>query len=200
MKKTLLLISGLFSLIACGGVSGTSNIDTTNTTNNNGTTNTNINGISNRMMLVSNDIAHDGIIPQDLTGDGLGESPHLKWSNIPVNTEGFEFIMDDPDAMNYVHWNFFVNDANVNEIPRDTSGTSNLPNGIIEGGAGAQQYDPPFPGQGNKHKYRLCIYGLSTTVNTGISSFSVYDNDNFPKDFKSIITGSTCFSAYYTGK
>jgi len=191
MKRLVLAISSLFILAGCGGGGGG--------TSSNGVYTTSTNG----MKLVSNDITPGGTIAEDLTPQGNGENPHLKWSNIPANTDGYMFIMDDPDASNFIHWNFGVDDPNLTEIPRDVSGTANLPQSIFEGlnDDGIHRYVGPYPPVGEKHKYRFCIYGLSTVTNTGIDlTNNAYDNSNFPNDFKTIITGSACFMAYYTGK
>lgn len=186
MKTVIILLSSVWIIAGCGGTD-TSNPDS-NTTNTQG------------MKLSSNDIAAGGNIEQDLTGNGSGESPHLTWSAIPANTDGYAVIVDDTSANNYVHWNFFVDDPNVTEIQRDASGTANLPGVVVEGtnSAGDKQYDPPFPPEGEKHTYRFCVYGLSTTTNTGIDTDQSYSNDNFKTEFAAIITGSACFNAYYS--
>jgi len=189
VSKITILTLGSLLFIGCS--SGSNN--SSNGANSSYTTST------NGMKLISNDITPGGNIDVDLTGDGTGESPHLKWSSIPPNTVGYAGIIDDPDAGNYVHWNFFIEDPNITELKRDVSGTANLPVNVYEGGGGNHKYNPPFP-PGEKHKYRFCIYGVSTTTNTGISLDSEYDNDTFPKDFESIITGSACFMAFYSNK
>lgn len=188
LKTTILTLCSVMMIGCGGGDGGTNGGNSSYTTSTNG------------MKLVSNDITPGGEIDNDLTPNGIGESPHLKWSGIPANTNFYFGIVDDPDASNYVHWNFGIDDPNLTEIQRDVSGTANLPANMAEGmnTAGTQQWEGPTPPKGEKHKYRFCIYSLST--DTGIDLNTAYDNDTFATNFKSIITGSACFSAYYTGK
>ena len=185
MKKLIFTLFSALVLIGCGGGGGGDNSGNSYS--------------QNGMKLVSNDIKPGGKIPINLTADGLLESPHLKWSSVPSGTKGFFFIMDDVDANNYVHWNFFTADANLREIPRDASNTGTMPTSVDEGSNSAYGtgYEPPSPPKGESHKYRFCIYGLSKVNNTGIDLTVAYDNDTFSKQFKSITTGKACFYGYY---
>ena len=188
MKRLILAVGTIFVLAGCGGGGSSGGAGTVYETSTNG------------MKLISNDITPGGTIDNDLTPNGTGESPHLKWSGIPANTNFYFGIVDDPDASNYVHWNFGISDPNLTEIQRDVSGTANLPANMTEGtnSAGTKVWDGPTPPQGERHKYRFCIYGLSSA--TGINLNTAYDNDTFATNFKSIITGSACFMAFYTGR
>src|SRR5437016_1431682 len=48
-------------------------------------------------------------IPKQYTGDGVDQSPPLRWSESPPGTKSIALICDDPDAPRgtWVHWVLF---------------------------------------------------------------------------------------------
>ena len=48
-------------------------------------------------------------IPKQYTGDGVDQSPPLRWSEPPAGTKSIALVCDDPDAPRgtWVHWVLF---------------------------------------------------------------------------------------------
>ena len=109
-------------------------------------------------------------VPEEYTCDGAGgwggqNNPKLVWESPPEGTVGFAMIFDDPDAGEYPHWAFFVNDATVLTVKKATSGTAELADGVVEllSGDGRVGYIPNCP-SGNTHTYRWRMFALDTEI------------------------------------
>jgi hypothetical protein len=118
-------------------------------------------------------------VPSDYTCDGADgwlsqNNPELVWEAPPEGTKAFAMIFDDPDAGEWEHWAFFVNDADVLGVPEGTSDTADLPPGIVElnSGDGRTGYVPNCP-SGATHAYRWRLWALDTEISLdGTASFT----------------------------
>jgi Raf kinase inhibitor-like YbhB/YbcL family protein len=110
------------------------------------------------MKLSSPDFEHNQLIPSRFTCDGENVSPILEIDEVPVNTQSFVLIMDDPDAPTgtWVHWLVW-------NIPPETKRliSGSLPVGSIEGATdfGKPGYGGPCPPNGT-HRYFFKVYAL----------------------------------------
>lgn len=124
-----------------------------------------------KMTIHSPAFADQSRIPRDFTADGNDVSPALAWTDIPVDTQEFAIICDDPDAPSpepWVHWLIYKIPGHVRELP------SGLPNiGQLEFPSGTYQgrnswhagkivgYRGPAPPRGNGiHHYHFKLYAL----------------------------------------
>lgn len=106
-------------------------------------------------------------IPVEYTCDGAGgwpaqDNPQLVWENPPEGTEAFAVIYVDTDLGDWEHWAFYTANAEVLEIPRTTSNTSNLPVGVVELESQDSRtgYVPNCPGP-TPHSYEFTIWAVS---------------------------------------
>lgn len=120
------------------------------------------------MQLISNAFRPGGEIPIAYTQDGVDISPPLSWSEVPLGTQSFALVVDDPDAPDpkapraqpWVHWV-------VVDLPSDQHTLSEgvaLP--IEHLGLNDWQHaawDGPAPPIG-KHRYRFTLYALDSTL------------------------------------
>ena len=75
------------------------------------------------LTLESNSFQHGGVIPKKYGYKHGNISPHLKFNNIPENTESLALIMDDPDAIKpagkvWDHWIVFNIPASTTKIEK----------------------------------------------------------------------------------
>jgi len=199
MKNINFLVSSIILALllnACG--------DSTNTNNTDGNkTDTNKTNLSKKLILTSNDIKPNGLIEHNLSGNGNGENPQLSWDNIPTNTKGYAFIMDDLSTKTakeeaIVHWNFFTDKLTVKSIDRNSSSTKNISTNIREGTNYdyTKKYAPPYPPQGETHIYQFCIYAMNS-ITANINIETSFSNDGFKKKYQSNIIEESCFKASY---
>jgi Raf kinase inhibitor-like YbhB/YbcL family protein len=121
------------------------------------------------MKLLSNTFRHGQPIPKDCTCDGEDRSPHLAWSEIPVDTRSFALVCDDPDAPRgtWVHWVLFNLPADAVELAPGVPPTPELPSGARQGlnDFGNIGYGGPCPPPGKPHRYFFRLYALDCALN-----------------------------------
>ena len=120
------------------------------------------------MKLTSPAFEEQGTIPPQYTCDGEGVRPELSWSDVPVGTQSFVLIMDDPDIPDFVkekrgidvfdHWLLY-------NIPREarTKGEGELVGVIGLNSAGTMQYIGPCPPD-CEHRYIFVLRALDCTL------------------------------------
>ena len=103
-------------------------------------------------------------VPVRYTCEGENVSPQISWSGVPVGTNSFAVVMDDPDAPGgvYDHWVLFNLPPDLQGLPEDVPGTAKLEAGGIHGrnSTGNTGYMGPCPPPGNVHHYRFTVYAV----------------------------------------
>ena len=121
------------------------------------------------MELTSSAFVNGGAIPPRYTCEGDDIAPPLAWRDVPVGTETFALIVDDPDApdpaapkMTWVHWVLYDLPAGTTALPE---GGSPLPDGTREGHNDWQRtgYGGPCPPVG-RHRYFFKLYALDAPL------------------------------------
>lgn len=74
-----------------------------------------------KMILKSEVLKENEMIPLNYICDGEDISPPLKWESIPKRTQSFCLIMDDPDAPGgtFYHWVIFNIPNNYSSLPEN---------------------------------------------------------------------------------
>ena len=108
-------------------------------------------------------------IPKQYTGDGGDQSPPLRWSNPPKETQSLALICDDPDAPRgtWVHWVLFNLPAQTRELQEGVPPTETLDSGAKQGknDFGNVGYGGPAPPKGKPHRYFFKLYALDVALN-----------------------------------
>jgi Raf kinase inhibitor-like YbhB/YbcL family protein len=121
------------------------------------------------MKILSTTFRNGQPIPKDCTCDGENRSPHLAWSEIPVDTRSFALLCDDPDAPRgtWVHWVLFNLPADAVELAPGVPRTPELPSGARQGlnDFGNIGYDGPCPPPGKPHRYFFRLHALDCALN-----------------------------------
>jgi Raf kinase inhibitor-like YbhB/YbcL family protein len=107
-------------------------------------------------------------IPKQYTGDGVDQSPPLRWSEPPSGTKSLALICDDPDAPRgtWVHWVLFNLPPQTRELEENVPTTATLPSGAKQGknDFGNIGYGGPAPPKGKAHRYFFKLYALAVAV------------------------------------
>jgi Raf kinase inhibitor-like YbhB/YbcL family protein len=117
------------------------------------------------MRLTSAAFQDGGMIPRDFTCDGADRSPPLSWTNAPVETKSFVFIVDDIDAPRGVfrHWACFDVPPEQTSLAEDDGrvGKAKLLRHAVND-FGESGYNGPCPPHGHgMHRYRFRLFALS---------------------------------------
>ena len=102
-------------------------------------------------------------IPSKFSCIGRNISPDLAWTGVPVHTQSFALIVDDPDAPMgiWVHWVVFNLPATTTGVPEATDFTDGSMVG--KNSSGHLSYDGPCPPSGT-HRYFFKLYALDTML------------------------------------
>lgn len=108
-------------------------------------------------------------LTKNIGGENI--SPALNWKNAPKNAEYFAFSCIDtkPIANNWVHWMVINIPKDINKLPRNASGTKDMPvkSEEFENSFGWKGYGGPQPPKGTGvHKYEFTIYALKEKIVT----------------------------------
>lgn len=107
--------------------------------------------------LASSAFSQDQAIPARFTCDGEGVSPPISWSDVPADAKSLVLILEDPDAMDGVHWLIY-------DIPpaRTGFGSDTAPADARVGlnDAGRRRYEAPCSRSLEATRYVFSIYAL----------------------------------------
>ncbi len=107
-------------------------------------------------------------IPKQYTGDGVDQSPPLRWSEPPTGTKSIALICDDPDAPRgtWVHWVLFNLPPQTRQLEESVPTTATLGNGAKQGknDFGNIGYGGPAPPKGKAHRYFFKLYALDIVL------------------------------------
>lgn len=109
-----------------------------------------------------------GEISSVCTCDSDDTSPFLCWNDIPLNTESFAVICDDPDAPfgTWTHWIIFNISKDGTQLEANFPKVAVSEQGIMQGvnDFGKVGYNGPCPPQGTTHRYLFKLYALDTKL------------------------------------
>ena len=124
-----------------------------------------------KIALVSSAFIQHGTIPKThvyTECGGNNQSPELRWSSVPKNTQSFALIVDDPDAPSaknprenpWVHWVVFDLPAEVEKLEQGIDiNTLAGKEGVND--FGNNNYGGPCPPAGSgPHRYFFKLYAL----------------------------------------
>jgi len=119
------------------------------------------------MRLTSEAFAEGGGIPSLYTCQGEDTSPPLAWEGVPVGTQSFALICEDPDAPVgiWVHWVLFDIPAEARELPAAVPTDATLSDGAGQGLNSWPRtgYGGPCPPSGT-HRYIFRLYALDSVL------------------------------------
>ncbi len=110
---------------------------------------------------------NEGAFPVESSCDGGETSPALAWTNAPVDTKSFALIMDDQDAMDFVHWVIFNIPASATGLDAGLSLDAELEDGSLQGRNSTYVWGylgPCPPMFGGAHRYVFTLYALDTML------------------------------------
>ena len=131
----------------------------------------NAHGGTGAMLIQSERFKPMGAIPQAHTCEGADISPPLAWTEVPVGTQSFVLIVDDPDAPDpnapktvWVHWVLYDIPADARVLPEGVA-SGDLPPGTREGRNDWKRtgYGGPCPPIG-RHRYFFKLYALDKAL------------------------------------
>ncbi|MDX1932014.1 MAG: YbhB/YbcL family Raf kinase inhibitor-like protein [Capsulimonadales bacterium] len=109
------------------------------------------------------DIPPDGKIPDRFSAYGSNETPTVRWSGRPANTQSFLLLLEDPDAPGdkpYVHYLVYNLPSTAESVDAQLP-----PLALIGANTNGQQaYFGPRPPSG-KHRYHFQVFALSNVLN-----------------------------------
>lgn len=125
------------------------------------------------MILRSPSFPHGGPIPATFTADGRGDSPCLRWGDVPAAAAAFALIVTDPDVPDprnpqrtWVHWVLWDLPAACRALRQGAGGRPlDLPAGTRQGANdwGRTGWGPPDPPMG-VHRYVFSLYALDACL------------------------------------
>ena len=111
-----------------------------------------------------------GIIPAKFVG-GMGVSPELKWTQVPMGTVTFALLMHDPDValqrstLDVTHWLVWNIPGTATGLPEGVMPVAELPDGTRQVSLRASGYmGPGAPATGPYHHYTFELYALDTKI------------------------------------
>jgi Raf kinase inhibitor-like YbhB/YbcL family protein len=118
------------------------------------------------MQLTSPAFKHGGKIPSEYTCDGIGVSPELQITGVPLQAKSLVLIVEDPDVPEairkdhlWVHWVVFNIPPTHTHMPKNTQ-----PPGVPGiNTRGDLVYQGPCPPD-REHRYFFILYALDTTL------------------------------------
>jgi phosphatidylethanolamine-binding protein (PEBP) family uncharacterized protein len=110
-------------------------------------------------VLTSPEIAADGKLPADYTGDGSGATLPLTWKGAPAGTQSYALVMDHLAPGNVVksYWTMWDIPANTMSLPKNVQGVGQLGRSF----KGQLGYEPPHSQGPGAKTYVLTVYALS---------------------------------------
>jgi Raf kinase inhibitor-like YbhB/YbcL family protein len=111
-------------------------------------------------VLRSPEVAGDGNLPKEFTGDGASATLPLEWSGAPAGTKNFAVIMHHIDPQGKVKWYWILYNipANIQSLPKNVKGVGVLGNNSVNG---RTEYAPPHSKGPGPKTYVYTVYALS---------------------------------------
>jgi len=111
-----------------------------------------------------------GIIPAKFVG-GMGVSPELKWTQVPMGTVTFALLMHDPDValqrstLDVTHWLVWNIPGTATGLPEGVMPVAEMPDGTRQVSLRAAGYmGPGAPANGPYHHYTFELFALDTKI------------------------------------
>ncbi len=110
-------------------------------------------------VLSSSEIAADGKLPLDYTGDGSGATLPLAWKGAPAGTQSYALVMDHlaPGGVVKCYWTMWDIPASTRSLPKNVQGVGTLGTSF----KGQLGYEPPHSQGPGAKTYVLTLYALS---------------------------------------
>ena len=113
-------------------------------------------------------------VPARYSCEGENISPEIVWTGVPVGTNSFAVVMDDPDAPGgvYNHWVLFNLPPDLQGLPLGVPSTAELAGGGVHGqnSTGNAGYMGPCPPPGSAHRYRFTVFALDRMIDLDSSA------------------------------
>jgi len=116
------------------------------------------------------DVSEGEPIDTRFTCDGAGDSPTLRWKDVPEGTAQLAIVLEDPDAPGgtFTHWLVYGIDPAMTELAgmHHEGWTGYAPLGILEreNDFGSLGYGRPCPPAGERHRYVFRLLALHVPV------------------------------------
>ena len=110
-----------------------------------------------------------GVIPAKFVG-GMGVSPELKWSQVPMGTQSFVLLFHDPEPvlnnglMDVTHWLVWNIPATSTGLPEGMTASPEMPDGTRQVSLRSNGYMGPGAGPGPYHHYTFELYAVNIKV------------------------------------
>ena len=118
---------------------------------------------------------HNTSMPVETTCRGRNISPELRWDGVPLRTESFALIMDDPDIpapwlqlMTWTHWIVYDIPSDLRRLTRHIARTYTCPTGAQQATTSFWKpgYRGPCPPFGtHRYYFRLCALDCTLGLN-----------------------------------
>ena len=122
------------------------------------------------LVLTTTSFEDGGIIPAKFAG-GMGVSPELKWTQVPMGTQSFVLLMHDPDVAlqrgtgDVTHWLVWNIPGTSTGLPEGVMPAAELPDGTRQVSLRAAGYMGPGAGaNGPLHHYTFELWALDTKL------------------------------------
>ena len=124
------------------------------------------------MNLTSPSFSNGSEIPRIFSGEGFERSPQIDWSNVPVGTQEFALICEDPDSPTqspWVHWLIYGISTSVTHLPEGLPHEPELQTPVLvrqgKNTGGTIGYQGPLPPErDNWHRYYFYLYALDREI------------------------------------
>jgi phosphatidylethanolamine-binding protein (PEBP) family uncharacterized protein len=146
-------------------------------------------------ILTSPEIAADGKLPVDYTGDGSGATLPLSWKGAPAGTQSYALVMDHLAPGNVVksYWTMWDIPAATTSLPKNVKGVGQLGTSF----KGQPGYEPPHSQGPGAKTYVLTVYALSAPPQIAPASRNV-TRDVLLTAIKDKVLASSSLSVVYS--
>ena len=110
-----------------------------------------------------------GVIPAKFVG-GMGVSPELKWTQVPMGTQSFVLLMHDPDValqrstLDVTHWLVWNIPGTSTGLAEGVMPAAELPDGTRQVSLRAAGYMGPGAPAGPYHHYTFELYAVDSKI------------------------------------
>jgi len=116
-----------------------------------------------------------GVMPAKFVG-GMGVSPELKWSQIPMGTQSLVLLLHDPEPslnkslLDVTHWLVWNIPATSTGLPEGVMATPELPDGTRQVSLRSNGYMGMGAPAGPYHHYTFELYAVDTKVDVPVAT------------------------------